>query len=116
MDLQLIKAAITLEGVLSGSKAWELIAEVERLSTRNQELALTAQGHFESRMEVEAERDRHKALADDMNAAANGAFLDGRRNALEEAAQLMEIQSPHLFCDPDDLAGKIRALAEAVRG
>jgi hypothetical protein len=40
--------------------------------------------------------------------------ITGRAEALEQAAQLMEIQSPHLFCDPDKFAADIRALAESV--
>jgi len=31
---------------------------------------------------------------------------------IEASAQVMEIQSPHVFVDPDYLAEKIRALAE----
>lgn len=43
---------------------------------------------------------------------AMGTHADSYRNGIEAAAQLMEIQSPHVFVDPDYLAAQIRALAE----
>jgi hypothetical protein len=38
------------------------------------------------------------------------AFDSGRESMREDAAQLMEVQSPHLFMDPDEMAEKIRTL------
>ena len=42
-------------------------------------------------------------------------WQSGYQQGMEMSALIMEVQSPHVFCDPDDLAGKIRSVAKAGR-
>jgi hypothetical protein len=58
-----------------------------------------------------AEHEQFKRDIDGLaRAAVAEAYQKGQEDMRESAAELMEIQSPHLFTDPDWLAGKVRAL------
>jgi hypothetical protein len=61
------------------------------------------------------EVERLTALAAGLNEAAKGAFLDGRSNAFEEAATMVEGIDTCQCCSEYEISARIRRLGGAVR-